>query len=72
MDIADSKPPNVPPKIDGRAGLEGQLGNSMTGCQTFSMLDPFTVGSVHQLVGCRGVKQSVVTDALMLTFEVFS
>jgi hypothetical protein len=44
----------------------------MTGCQTFSMLDPFTVGSVHQLVGCRGVKQSVVTDALMLTIEVFS
>ena len=44
----------------------------MTSCQTFSMLDPFTVGSVHELVSCRGVKQSVVTDALMLTIQVFS
>ena len=38
--------------IDGRAGLEGQLGNSMTGPQIFVMLDPFTVGSVHELVVC--------------------
>ncbi len=44
----------------------------MTGPQIFVMLDPFTVGSVHELVSCRGVKQSFVTDALMLTIEVFS